>query len=255
MLFTLVLWGRCPWKGMRGEWLPPWSSLWGSRGRGEMWRGRPSSQPHPRLYLLTKYERNDFRTEVNRSLGLTVWNVFPKKTPTCCRRTRLDETNLHHLENNNNRCWIRTWYSAANCWQPNLQQPPPWWKSYPNKRDEFLVGIFITSGKREQRVLWMNLVFWWCSLSGLCSHVLCLQVSMASAMGSWCVMVAPLMYWKILPATSSWSGNRRRKWMNASVFTVLVSRYSYFVGLVVPVCGGSERLNTSLHAPSRKEEL
>lgn len=36
-----------------------------------------------------------------------------------------------------------------------------------------------------------------------CTHVLCLQVSMASAMGSWCVTVAPLMYWAILAATSS----------------------------------------------------
>lgn len=33
---------------------------------------------------------------------------------------------------------------------------------------------------------------------------------MASAMGSWCVTVAPLMYWAILPATSSWSGGKQR---------------------------------------------
>lgn len=38
---------------------------------------------------------------------------------------------------------------------------------------------------------------------GVRTHVLCLQVSMASAMGSWCVTVAPLMYWAILAATSS----------------------------------------------------
>lgn len=85
-----------------------------------------------------------------------------------------------------------------------------------------------------------------------CTHVLCLQVSMASAMGSWCVTVAPLMYWAILPATSSWSGEKQRQ---RTFRHVSEERRVYLWRQPVPVGGGSERLNTSLHAPSRKEEL
>ena len=91
----------------------------------------------------------------------------------------------------------------------------------------------------------------------VCTHVLCLQVSMASAMGSWCVTVAPLMYWAILAATSNWSGrNRKIHNIHSQILTNVPAEIIYpRCDVTVPVCGGSERLNTSRHAPSRKEEL
>jgi len=78
-------------------------------------------------------------------------------------------------------------------------------KSHPNKRNKLLVGVLISPGKRgkEQRLLMNTCDTILCVSVCVCTHVLCLQVSMASAMGSWCVTVAPLMYCVILPATSN----------------------------------------------------
>ena len=43
-----------------------------------------------------------------------------------------------------------------------------------------------------------------------CTHNLCLQVSMASATGSWCVTAAPLTYCITRPTTSSCSAEEPR---------------------------------------------
>lgn len=215
---------------------------------GGMWRGRPSSQPLLPQTLLDKgeNERNNIwnLSKLPGWSNLTLQNIPPVGEPPDSIRPTFTTWGMWGSKINDEERLFEFELSSKN--SPQQKE----WTSGKNLHHAW-------GESRGSRLLFLaSCKTFKCPL-GVSTHVLCLQVSMASAMGSWCVTVAPLMYWVILPATSSWSKaqelekKRKRKEWESIYFT----RKTKQVEQLIPVCGGSERLNTSLHTESRKEEL
>lgn len=81
-----------------------------------------------------------------------------------------------------------------------------YWFTYPNEGNKLLVRVFVISGR--VKTMANKICYSWLTLrpykyAGQSTHLLYSQVSMASAIGNWCVTETLLMYWLILPATST----------------------------------------------------